>query len=82
MEELVNCNTQTIAQLFDRGYGRTVISAANDVVDGGLRNAANATQFVNRDITFLAQLNNSLPDSLAYGHRYHLFLSKMIPLCT
>ncbi len=82
MEEFVDCNTQTITQLFDRGYSSTIVSAANDVIYGGLRNAADATEFVNRDITFLAQLDNSLPDGFAYGHRYHLFLSKMIPLCT
>ena len=82
MEELVNCNTQTIAQLFDRGYGCAVVSAANDVVHGGLRNTANAAEFVNGNIAFLTQLNDSLPDSFAYGHRYHLFLSKRIPLYT
>ena len=80
MEELIDCNTQTVTQLFDCGYSCAIVSAANNVVNSGLRNTANAAEFVNGDISFLAQLNNSLPDSLAYGHRYHLFLSKMIPL--
>ena len=56
--------------------------SAYDVVNSRLRDATNTTQFIDRNIAFLAQLNDSLPDSFAYGHRYHLFLSKMIPLCT
>ena len=82
VEELVDCNTQTITQLFDRRHSRTIVPATDDVVYGGLCNTTNAAEFVNGNIAFLTQLDNSLPDSFAYGHRYHLFLSKMIPLCT
>ena len=82
MEEFVDCNTQTVTQLLNSGHCCTVVSSANNIVHGGLRNATNAAKFVNGNIAFLAQLNDSLPDGFAYGHRYHLFLSKMIPLCT
>ena len=47
VEELVDCNTETIAQFLYCGYGCTVVPAANDVVYGGLRNTTNATKFVN-----------------------------------
>ena len=82
MEEFIDCDTQSIAEFLNCRYSSTVISAANDIVHGGLRNTANATEFINGNIAFLTQLNDSLPDSFAYGHRYHLFLSKMIPVCT
>ena len=54
MEELINRNTQTVTQLLDRGHSRAVVSAANDVVYGRLRNATNTAQFVDGDISFLA----------------------------
>ena len=73
MEKLIDCNTQAVTQLLDRGYSRTVVSATNNVVHSRLRNATDAAELVNGDIPFLAQLDNSLPDSFAYGHRYHLF---------
>ena len=40
MEELINCNTQTITQFLDRGYSSAVISVANNVIHGGLRYTA------------------------------------------
>lgn len=43
MKELIDCNTQTIAQLLDSGHCCTVISAANYIINGRLCNAANAT---------------------------------------
>ena len=42
MEELVNCDTQTIAKLFDRGYGGAVIASADDIIYCRLRYAAYA----------------------------------------
>ena len=81
MEELINCNTQTIAKLLDGRNGCAVVSAADDVINCGLRHTADTAQLVNRDITLLTQLDNSLPDSLTYSHGYHLFLSKLIPIC-
>ena len=36
MEEIVEGNTQTITQLFDGRYSFTILSAADDVVHGGL----------------------------------------------
>ena len=53
MEKLVNCNTQTIAELFNSGHSSTVVSAADDVVHSRLRNTADAAQPVNGDITLL-----------------------------
>ena len=47
MEEFVDCNTQTVTQLLNRGYRRTVVSPANNIVHGGLRNTTDAAEFVN-----------------------------------
>ena len=46
MEELVNRNTQPIAQLFDGGNGSTVVSAADDIVHSGLCHTAHAAELV------------------------------------
>ena len=81
-KEFLNRNTQSVAKFLDRRNGSAIIPSADNIVHGGLRNTADAAELVNGDVSFLAQLNDSLPDSFAYGHRYHLFLSKMIPLCT
>ena len=46
MEELVNCDTQSIAQLFDGRNGGAVVSAADDIVHSGLCHAAHAAELV------------------------------------
>lgn len=46
MEELINRDTQSIAQLFDGGNGSTVISTADNIVHSGLCHTAHAAEFV------------------------------------
>ena len=46
MEEFVNCNTQTIAELFNGGNSRAVVSTANNVVHSRLRHTTDAILFV------------------------------------
>lgn len=46
MEELVNCDTQSIAQLFDGGNGSTVISTADNFVHSGLCHTAYTAELV------------------------------------
>ncbi len=82
-EELLDGNTQSITKLLDGRNGCAVITPTDNVVYGRLRHTTNAAQFVNGNIAFLAQLDNSLPNGFADGHEYHPFLhNKMIPVCT
>ena len=46
MEEFIDCDTQSVAQLFDGGNGSTVVSAADDIVHSGLCHAAHAAELV------------------------------------
>lgn len=73
MEKLVNGHIQPVTKLLDRGNGRTVISSADDIIDRGLRNAADRAQLIDGNIAFLTQSNNSLLDRFSNRHRYHLY---------
>lgn len=54
IEEILYGDTQPIAEFLDRGDRGTVVSAANNIVDSGLRNPAHAAELVNCEITFSA----------------------------
>ena len=47
IEEINDRDPQTVAKLLDRRNGRAVVSTADHVVHGRLRDAADRAQFVN-----------------------------------
>ena len=49
MKEILYCDSESITELFDRRNGRAVVSSADDIIDGRLRNAAEIAEFVNGD---------------------------------
>lgn len=55
IEEILNRDSQTIADLLDRGNGGTAVSFADNVVYRGLGHAARATELVNGNVTLAAQ---------------------------
>jgi hypothetical protein len=81
-EKNIDRNTQTVTQLLNCGHGSTIVSAANNVVNSRLRNTTDAAQLVDRNVAFLAQLNDSLSDSFTDGHWISPLSKKMIPLCS
>ena len=51
IEEINDRNPQAVAQLLERGNGGAVVSAADHIVHGGLRDAADRAQFVNGQVS-------------------------------
>lgn len=51
IEEINNCDPQTVAQLLQRGDGGAVVSATDHIVHGGLRDAADRAQLVNSQVS-------------------------------
>ena len=67
-KELPDRDTQSVAQLFYGGNGGAVVSAADNVVDGGLRYAAEAAEPVDGQAVLPAQLQDTLSDCFADIH--------------
>ena len=52
IEEIDDCDPQTVSQRLQRGNGGAVVAAADYIVYGGLRNAADRAQLVNSQVSF------------------------------
>ena len=50
VEEINDRDPKAVAQLLERGDGGAVVAAADHVVHGGLRDAADRAQLVNRQV--------------------------------
>ena len=72
IEEVHNGDSQTIAELFDRRNGGAAVASADDVVHCGLGYAAYAAEFIDRNITLIARLQDALLDGFADVHGDHL----------
>ena len=72
VKEFLNRDSQTIAELLDRGYGGAAVSSADDIVDRGLSHATHAAEFVDGNITLIAQFQDAFLDGLADVHGDHL----------
>ena len=73
MEEILNSDPQTVAQLLDRRNSGAVVPSADDIIHRGLRNAAHVAELIDRYITFTAQFQDALFHCFADVHGYHLF---------
>ncbi len=51
IEEVDDRDPQTVAQLLQRGDGGAVVAAADHIVHGGLRDAADRAQLVNSQVS-------------------------------
>ena len=51
IEEINDGDSQTVAQLLNRRNGRAVVAAADHIVHGGLRDAADCAQLVNSQVS-------------------------------
>ena len=51
VEEINDRDPQTVAQLLQRGNGGAVVAAADHIVHGGLRDAADRAQLVNSQVS-------------------------------
>ena len=51
IEKINDRDAQTVAQLLQRGDGSAVVAAADHIVHGGLRDAANRAQLVNSQVS-------------------------------
>ena len=54
IEEINDCDPQTVTQLLDRRNGRAVVSTTDHVVHGRLRDAADRAQLVNSQVALCA----------------------------
>ena len=51
IEEINNCDPQAVAQFLQCGDGGAVVAAADHIVHGGLRDAADRAQLVNSQVS-------------------------------
>lgn len=51
IEEINDRDAQAVAQLLQRGNGSAVVAAADHIVHGGLRDAADRAQLVNSQVS-------------------------------
>ena len=51
IEEINDCDPQTVTQLLQRGDGGAVVSATDHIVHRGLRDAADRAQLVNSQVS-------------------------------
>lgn len=58
VKELPQGDVQAVAQLLDGGYGDAVIAPTDNVVESGLRHAAEGSQAIDRDLLLGAELQN------------------------
>lgn len=68
MEEFGDGDFQAVADFLDGGDGGGVVAAADDIIEGGLGDAADERQAVDGDLAFLAKLQNPLAYRLSDGH--------------
>ena len=78
IKEVLDCDSQTIAEFLDGRNCCAAVPTADDVVYCGLGHTAHATELVDGNIALAAQFQNTLLNSLADVHGYHLS-SLMIP---
>ena len=52
IEKIDDCDPQAVAQLLQRGNGGAVVSAAHNIVHGGLCDAADRAQFIDSQVSF------------------------------
>ena len=76
IEEVLNRDPQSIAELLDRCNGSAVISSADDIVHGGLCNTAHIGKLVNGNAMLTTQFNDPLPNGLTNCNGYHFLLQK------
>ena len=51
IEKINDRDSQAVAQLLERGDGSAVVAAADHIVHGGLRDAADRAQLVNSQVS-------------------------------
>ena len=80
VEKVKDSDLQAVADLFYGGNGCAVISAANNVIEGGLRNAAQRCQLINGNAPCGTQLQYALACCFSDIHgitpQFHLRLIK------
>ena len=79
IEEILNRDSQTIAEFLDCRNCCATVPTTNDVVYCGLGHAAHAAELVDGNIALAAQLQDALLNSFTDVHGYHLFSLMMIP---
>ena len=55
-KEICDRNAKAVAQLFERRHRGAVVAPSDNVIDRGLRDAADGTQLIYRQIVLTAQL--------------------------
>lgn len=80
VKEVLYADFQTIAQLLDGRNRDAVVASADDVVHGGLRNAAHGAEFVDGQAALRAQFQNPFFDGGANRHGCHPSLKRAYPI--
>lgn len=71
-------NAEPIAEFFDGRNCCAVVSAADDVVYGGLRDTADGTKFVDGKVMLVAQRQDADLDRFTDYHNSHPFKQRLI----
>ena len=65
IEKLCDRDPQAVTELLDRGHRRAVVASADDIVHGGLGDAALDAEGIDGNIAGPAELNDPLPHRLS-----------------
>ena len=79
IEEVLDRDSQTIAEFLDCRNCCAAVPTADDVVYCGLGHTAHATKLVDGNIALAAQFQDALLNSFTDVQGYHLFSMMMIP---
>ena len=73
-EKVEDRDLKTVADLFDRGNRCGIVSSADDIVQGGLRDAAYGGKLVQCNVVLLTKLQNAHSDRVSNIHVFLLTL--------
>jgi hypothetical protein len=73
-EEINNRDLKSVADLFQRGNRKTMVSSARNIVERGLRDPREDRKLIECDFSFGAKLTNSVFAGFSHRHNKHLFL--------
>ena len=72
IEEVLDGDSQTIAELLDRGNSGAAVASADDIVHCGLGHAAHAAEFIDGNVTLITEFQDAFLDGLADVHGDHI----------
>ena len=78
VEKINDRDPEAVTELLNGGNGRTIVASADDVIHGGLCDAALDKEGIDGDIPLLAERNDPLPNRFAHCNRSYPLSSQYV----